>query len=86
MGFYHVSKHNRRGAASKLSEGLRLIKVFAPGFLGLDVEGLYSEASRWLDKVNEATPVRWRELDGLERPRIHYSDTDSGHLIEGGEG
>ena len=86
VGLYHVSKHNRRGAASKLSEGLRLIKVFAPEFLGLDVEGLYIEASRWLDKVEETTPVRWRELDGLERPRINYSDTDSRHRIEGGEG
>lgn len=84
VGFYHLSKHNRRGAASKLSEGLRLIKVFTPEFLGLDVEGLYSETSRWLGKVNEATPVSWRELDGLARPRIHYCDTDSGHLIEVG--
>ena len=86
VGFYHVSKHNRRGAASKLSEGLRLLKVFTPEFLGLDVEGLCSEASRWLGKVKEeATPVRWRELDALARPRIHYFDIDSRRLIEGRE-
>ena len=64
VGFYHVSKHNRRGAASKLSEWLRIIKVFAPGFLGLDVEGLDSDASRWLDKVNEATRVKGRGREG----------------------
>ena len=50
VGFHHSDRHNVRGCRNKLGEGLRLLKVFTPSFLGLDTGALAVETDRWLQE------------------------------------
>ena len=70
-GFHHVGRHNAKGSRNKLSEGLRLLKVFTPEFYGLDTRGLHDDTTRWLGWVSSRDQVDWQELDIRPRPRIH---------------
>ncbi|MFQ5872420.1 MAG: DUF309 domain-containing protein [Dehalococcoidia bacterium] len=70
VGFYHLSRHNRKGARAKLSEGLRLVRVFTPCFFHVDTEGLWRDSSLWLQRVETTDRIDWIKLDGLPTPQI----------------
>jgi hypothetical protein len=70
VGFHHLSRHNRKGATSKLSEGLRFLQVFTPSFYGLDIDLLLSETSQWMRRIQGTATVNWADLDRLPTPRI----------------
>ena len=76
VGFHHSGRHNARGCRNKLSEGLRLLKVFIPSFLGLDTEALAVETDRWLQMVSRGPRLNWTALDAEPRPRIRQSPGD----------
>ena len=70
VGLYHATRHNRRGARIKLSEGLRLVRVFRPVFMGVHTDVLCREVSEWLARLERDGPVDWGHLDGIPLPRI----------------
>ena len=70
VGFHHSNRHNVRGCRNKLGEGLRLLKVFTPSFLGLDTGALAVETDRWLQMVSRGPRLDWTALDSEPRPRI----------------
>ena len=70
VGFHHLSRHNRYGARLKLSEGVRLLRLFHPVTFGVRTGPLSRDASTWLERVESAGPLDWKELDGLSTPHI----------------
>ena len=71
VGFHHQSRHNRHGARVKLSDAVRLLRLFQPSYLGLRTDLLLDEVSNWLVKVGDAGRVNWAELDAMPTPIIH---------------
>ena len=67
---HHSNRHNVRGCRNKLEEGLRLLKVFTPSFLGLDTGALAVETDQWLQLVSRGPRLDWMALDSEPRPRI----------------
>lgn len=70
VGFHHMSRHNRHGARVKLSDGVRLLRLFQPSFMQVGTEGLLADASEWLARVEEPDRLDWPELDTMPRPAI----------------
>ena len=70
VGFHHADGHNAKGSRNKLGEGLRLLRVFTPSFLGLDTEQLATETKRWLQQVNRRPRPDWANLDCQPRPQL----------------
>ena len=70
VGLHHSNRHNIRGCRNKLEEGLRLLEVFTPSFLGLDTGALAIETDRWLQMVSRGPRLDWTVLDSEPRPRI----------------
>ena len=71
VGFHHQSRHNRHGARVKLSDAVRLLRLFQPSYLGLRTDLLLGDTSIWLAKVDGAGRVNWAELDAMPTPIIH---------------
>ncbi len=69
VGFHHLAKHNRHGARVKLRDGVELLGLFQPEWMGVRTDLLLADTTEWLSYV-EATPVTWPELDRRARPRI----------------
>jgi len=70
VGFHHLSRHNRNGARTKLSDAVRLLSLFHPEFLGLRTDMLSDDVSTWLVRLESADRLDWVQLDALERPLI----------------
>ena len=70
VGLYHVGRHNGHGARVKLSDGVRVLRLFPPEFMGVGAGRLYDDARRWLALVDSSGRVDWSELDALPRPTI----------------
>ena len=71
VGFHHMSRHNRHGARVKLSDGVRLLHIFLPEYMGVDTGRLLDDASWWMAHVASEDRVDWRALDALSTPVIH---------------
>ncbi len=69
VGFHHLSGHNRHGARVKLRDGVELLELFQPEWMGVRTDLLHSDATEWLSFV-DVPNVAWAELDGREKPRI----------------
>lgn len=69
VGFHHLSAHNRHGARVKLLDGVELLGLFQPEWMGVRTDLLLADAAEWLSHV-EAPTVDWSGLDGRARPRI----------------
>lgn len=82
VGFHHANRHNLRGCRNKLSEGLRLLKVFTPSFFGLDTGQLAVETERWLGLLGEGGRVEWARLDAEAKPRIRVSPREATHRTQ----
>ena len=65
VGFYHLKRHNVRGARNLLTYGMDRLAPFAPACRGVDVQGLRAAARRCRD-----------ELERLGRERIAEFDTE----------
>jgi len=59
VGLYHATHHNRHGARVKLSEGLRLLKIFRPVFMGVHTDALCRDVSEWLARLEQDGHVDW---------------------------
>ena len=70
VGFHHLSRHNRRGARLKLSDGVSLLRLFPASVFGIRTGPLSRDASTWLEILEGAAPLDWEELDGLQTPQI----------------
>ena len=69
VGFHHLSAHNRHGARVKLRDGVELLGLFQPEWMGVRTDLMLADAKGWLSLV-DVTSVEWTALDGRERPRI----------------
>ena len=78
VGFHHSNRHNVRGCRNKLGEGLRLLKVFTPSFLGLDTGALAVETDRWLQMVSRGPRLDWTALDSEPKPWIRQFPDELG--------
>ena len=76
VGFHHLTRHNRHGAQVKLRDGVELLELFQPVWMGVKTEKLLADAMEWLSYV-EAPTVAWSELDGRAKPRIVTADAQS---------
>ena len=76
VGFHHLTRHNRHGARVKLRDGVELLELFQPVWMGVRTDLLLAEATEWLSYV-EAPTVAWSELDGRAKPRIVTADAQS---------
>ncbi len=74
VGFYHGSRHNRHGTRTKLADGMRLLSLFQPSFLGVRTDLLHRDVSVWLTRVEGKGPIDWRGLDALPTPHIHVME------------
>ena len=70
VGFHHLSGHNLHGARGKMADGMRLLKLFQPVFLGMRTEKLLQDSSVWLSRLTVESDVDWAKLDLLPRPTI----------------
>ena len=70
VGLYHVSRHNRHGARVKLGDGVRLLQLFLPDFMGIYTDRLHEDAAGWLARVSGEGPVDWSGLEALPFPVI----------------
>ena len=75
VGFHHMSRHNRHGAAVKLSDGVRLLRLFPPVFLGVRTDLLHQDSSTRLESVESAGPINWAEIDAISTPHIQGAIT-----------
>ena len=71
VGFHHMRRHNRNGARVKLSDGVRLLPLFSPVYMGVRTGHLLEDSSGWLARVTGTDPLDWAELDLLPTPTIH---------------
>ena len=70
VGFHHMGRHNRHGARVKLADGVRLLRLFQPDFMGVETGRLLTDAQRWLRRVEGEGRVDWLALDALPRPEV----------------
>ncbi len=47
-GFAHALRRNERGMRSQLAEAVRILRVFAPAYAGVDAQGLIDDVNGWL--------------------------------------
>lgn len=78
VGLHHLSRHNRHGATVKLADGVRVLRLFQPRFLGVRTDLLLADASIWLERARKAGPTTWGELDRLPRPLIRLAQASHG--------
>ncbi len=70
VGFYHLGRRNRHGARVKLSDGVLLLRIFPPVYMGVHTGQLLQDASGWLRRVEGDARLDWASLDALPRPTI----------------
>ena len=70
VGFHHLTEHNRHGARVKLRDGVELLELFQPEWMGVRTDLLLTDAKEWLSFV-EAPAVAWAELDRRAKPPIY---------------
>ena len=73
VGHHHLVRHNRHGARVKLRDGVELLGLFQPEWMGVRTDLMLADAKGWLSLV-EVTSVEWTALDGRVRPRIVMVD------------
>lgn len=73
VGFHHLTRHNRHGARVKLRDGVELLALFQPQWMGVRTDMLLIDATEWLSFVDVPT-VDWSQLDGQEKPCIVTAD------------
>ena len=76
VGFHHLGRRNRHGARVKLSDCVRLLRLFPPEYLGVRTGRLLDDALLWLARVDNAERLDWEELDALRRPAIQVVGRD----------
>lgn len=69
VGHHHLKRHNRHGARVKLRDGVELLGLFQPEWMGVRTDLLLADAREWLSYV-DVPNVAWSELDRREKPRI----------------
>jgi hypothetical protein len=74
VGFHHMSRHNLHGARVKLSDAVRLLRLFQPGCMGLRTDVLLRDTTEWLARLEVDSPVDWAALDALPTPTIREAD------------
>ena len=71
VGFHHMGRHNRHGARTKLADGVGLLHLFQPKFMGVATDRLLEDATGWLAQVRGEGAVDWQQLDARARPEVH---------------
>jgi predicted metal-dependent hydrolase len=71
---YQIERGNLPGALKLFERGLRHLRRFAPGCLGIDVARLIADAEHLRDEAAQLGPERLRELDWALFPKIVLRD------------
>ena len=74
VGFHHMNRHNRHGAAVKLGDAVRLLPFFQPQFLRLRTEALLRDTSTWLESLYGSDHIDWPAVDAQSKPIIRIVD------------
>ena len=75
VGLHHMSRHNLHGARVKLSDAVRLLRLFQTGCMGLRTDMLLQDTSEWLARLEVDSAVDWVVLDALPTPTIREADS-----------
>jgi len=70
VGFHHLGRHNCHGARVKLSDGVRLLRLFPAVYMGVHTRQLLADTSAWLARIEGEARLDWAALDTLPRPTI----------------
>ena len=70
VGLHHLGRHNGHGARVKLADGVRLLRLFPPVYMGVRADRLLDDASSWLSRVSSIGELDWTELDAVPRPTV----------------
>lgn len=69
VGFYHLSRHNRRGAGAKLADSVRLLGLLPSTLMGVNIDQLRQGCMPWLEWLERAGPIDWKDMKG-DYPRV----------------
>ena len=58
----------------KLGDGVALLGLFQPEWMGVRTDLLLAEATEWLSLV-DVPKVAWSDLDGRVKPRIETAES-----------
>ncbi len=72
VGFYHLSRHNRRGAGVKLADSVRLLGLLPPTLMGVNTDQLRQECMPWQEWSERAGPIDWKDMEG-DYPRVVFT-------------
>ncbi len=72
VAFYQIERGNLPGASKMLDRGLRRLRRFAPGCMGVDVAGLVAGAERVRDEAERLGAERLSEFDRGLFPKIVF--------------
>ena len=72
VGLLHMERHNRRGAASKLSDVMDTLEPFLPRFMGLDTGTLAEGLNARLGLLTKTEQVDWKSTDRMPRVTISF--------------
>ena len=70
VGFHHLARHNQHGARVKLQDGVELLALFQPEWMGVRTDLLLADTTEWLSYV-DVPKVAWSELDRRAKPSIY---------------
>ena len=70
VGLHHVGRHNRHGAHAKLADGVRLLILFQPSYMGVRTDELLEDCRGWVGRLDGEGRVDWAEVDAAPRPII----------------
>ena len=73
VGFHHIGRHNRHGSRVKLSDGVRLLRLFPVVYLGVGTGRLLADVTPWLERVSIEGNVDWAAMDRMARPAIQVA-------------
>lgn len=70
-GFAHALRRNEKGMRSQLGEAVRIIRVFAPAYAGVDTGRLSADVAAWLEAQGNGSGF------GLPSPVIAQADGEA---------
>ena len=70
VGFHHLTVHNRHGARVKLRDGVELLELFQPEWMGVRTDLLLTDAKEWLSFVEAPDRRVGRARPPQQSPRF----------------
>ena len=70
VGFHHLTVHNRHGARVKLRDGVELLELFQPEWIGVRTDLLLTDATGMASRWSKRPPSRGPNSSAAQSPRF----------------